>query len=104
MPSSAPAPKRPPVLRALRASPQVRFFERVKIERHIAALEKAAQGGSGLGEEQQAELARWRQDLLVRMGRVGGEDGLGGEGMGPRCGATCCLEEVKGGWEVKGRV
>lgn len=42
----------------------MRFFERVKIERHIQRLERLAAGGS-LSEAQAAELERWKRDLLV---------------------------------------
>jgi hypothetical protein len=45
---------------------QVRFFERRKIERHIAKLlKKQSDGGGKLAPAQQAALDKWQNDLQV---------------------------------------
>lgn len=77
---------------------QVRFFERVKIERHIKHLEREGAQAGGLAAADEAQLAQWRADLQVRgegrerkprqggrqVGRAGGRAGgqAGGQGRG----------------------
>lgn len=52
----------------IRFATQVRFFERVKLERRIQKLEKQphSQGDTAAEEQRTAQLAALRDDLLVR--------------------------------------
>lgn len=79
-----------PAARGITSLLQIKFFERVKLERRIAKLEKQRQdaatagGGGRLGPEEEQQLAQLRDDLLVR-GRYGGTgrySGTGGSGTG----------------------
>ena len=66
---------------------QVRFFERVKIERRLHKLQgKQQQGAAGLSSEEQAELERLQQDLQVW---VWGRAEAGRSGRGWRCRGVC---------------
>ena len=52
----------------IRVTTQVRFFERVKLERRIQKLEKQplSEGDAAAEERRTAQLAALRDDLLVR--------------------------------------
>ena len=57
----------------LHCHPQVRFFERVKIERSLAKLEKQAklhaEGGGPFSDEERGKLAQLKDDLQVNKWR-----------------------------------